>query len=66
MTVVASTLMECCNGGDGQIGEQDPINRQLFNKTILEFREKVVPFYEKVRSAKPVSETDVINYIKVR
>ena len=64
MTVVASTLMECCQG-QGQIGDQDPVNRQLFNKTILEFREKVVTFYDKVHKANPVTEEDVIKYIQV-
>ena len=57
--------MECCQG-QGQIGDQDPVNRQLFNKTICEFREKVVAFYDKVQNAKPVSEAEVINYIQVQ
>ena len=64
MTVVASTLMECCQG-QGQVGDHDPVNRQLFNKTIQEFRDKVVQFYDKVKTAKPVTESDVVKYMKV-
>ena len=55
--------MESCQG-QGQIGDQDPVNRQLFNKTICDFRDKVVSFYDKVKNAKPVSENEVINYIQ--
>ena len=65
MTVIASTLMECCSTGQNQVGDQDPINKQLFNKTINQFREKVIPFYEKVRQAPSVSQEAVVKYIKV-
>ena len=65
MTVIASTLMECCSTGLGQVGDQDPINKQLFNKTIMQFRAKVISFYEKVKNEKPVSQKEVVDYIKV-
>ena len=65
MTVIASTLMECCSTGQNQVGDQDPINKQLFNKTIMQFRTKVISFYDQVKNANPVTQKEVIDYIKV-
>ena len=65
MTVIATTLMECCSTGQNQVNDQDPINKQLFNKTIMEFRGKVIPFYTKVKQSPPVTQEQVVEYIKV-
>ena len=66
MTVIATTLMECCSTGRDQVNDQDPINKQLFNKTIMEFRGKVIPFYNKVKQAPKIDQQQVVDYIKVR
>jgi plexin B len=64
MTVIASTLMECCSTGNTQVGDQDPINKQLFNKTIMQFRAKVIPFYNKVKESPKVTQQQVVEYIQ--
>ena len=66
VTVIAGTLMECCSTGQNQVGDQDPINKQLFNKTIMQFRAKVIPFYNKVKEAPKVTQKEVVDYIQVR
>ena len=65
VTVIAGTLMECCSTGQNQVGDQDPINKQLFNKTIMQFRAKVIPFYNKVKEAPKVTQKEVVDYIQV-
>ena len=57
--------MECCSTGQNQVGDQDPINKQLFNKTIMQFRAKVIPFYNKVKEAPKVTQKEVVDYIQV-
>ena len=57
--------MECYSTGQNQIGDTDPINKQLFNKTIMQFRAKVIPFYNKVKEAPKVTQQQVVDYIQV-
>ena len=65
MTVIATTLMECCSTGQNQVNDQDPINKQLFNKTIMQFRAKVIPFYNKVKDDAKITQDQAVQYIQV-
>ena len=65
MTVIATTLMECCSTGQNQVNDQDPINKQLFNKTIMQFRAKVIPFYNKVKDDVKITQDQAVQYIQV-